>query len=170
MVHIAPYAIDIGISPLMAASTLSIIGGTSIISRLSIGFISDRVGSTTALSGCFILVALALIALWFAKGIWIFYIFAVVFGLAYGGVVVLETTVAAGLFGVRSLGIILASLELFSGIAGAAGAPLAGIIFDVTGNYRLALLICIALSALAIILSLILLRSKVEMVQRPVNQ
>ena len=66
--------------------------------------------------------------------------------------------------------IILASVELFPALGSASGAPLAGSIFDVTGSYRLAFLICIALCTLAIILSLILLRSKVEKVQRPVNQ
>ena len=162
MVHIAPYAIDIGISPLIAASTLSIIGGTSIIGRLSVGFISDRTGSTKTLTGCFILITLALICLLLAQGIWVFYIFAVIFGLAYGGIITLETTVAAGLFGVRYLGIVLASLELFAGIGGAAGAPLAGVIFDVTGDYHLAFLICVALSILAIILGLFLSRSKTK--------
>jgi len=162
MVHIAPHAIDIGIPSMIAASTLSIIGGTSIIGRLAIGSISDRVGSTRALTGCFTMVTLALVCLLLAQETWVFYAFAIVFGLAYGGIITLETTVAAGLFGVRNLGIILASLELFAGIGGAAGGPLAGIIFDVTGEYSLAFLICVILGFLAIILSLFLLRVRIK--------
>jgi len=169
-VHIAPYAIDIRIPAIVAASTLSIIGGSSIIGRLSIGPISDRIGSRKVLSACLTLATLALIWLLFAKGIWGFYIFAVLFGLAYGGVVPLETLITGELFGVGSLGIILASLELFPALGSASGAPLAGSIFDVTGSYRLAFLICVVLCMLAIILSLILLRSKVEEAQYPMSQ
>ncbi len=43
IVHIVPHAIDIGISPIIAASITSIIAGISIISRLSAGFISDKI-------------------------------------------------------------------------------------------------------------------------------
>lgn len=160
IVHIAPHAIDIGIPGIVAASTLSIIGGSSIFGRLSIGFISDRIGSRRALTACLILAGLALVWLLFANVIWVFYIFAVVFGLAYGGIVPLETAVTAELFGVKSLGIILASLELLPAIGAASGAPLAGSIFDVTGSYSLAFLISTIISVLAIILSLILLRAK----------
>ncbi len=170
IVHITPYAIDIRIPAIVAASTLSIIGGSSIISRLSIGPISDRIGSRKVLSACLVLATLALIWLIFSKEIWGFYIFAVVFGLAYGGVVPLETLITGELFGIGSLGIILASLGLFPALGGAIGAPLAGSIFDVTGSYRLAFLICVGFSVLAIILSLILLRSKVEETQYPMSQ
>jgi len=161
IVHIAPYAIDIGIPAIVAASTLSIIGGSSIFGRLSAGLISDRIGSRKALTACLILAASALIWLLFAKGIWVFCIFAVLFGLAYGGVVTLETAVTTGLFGVRSLGIILASQGLLPAIGSASGAPLAGSIFDMTGSYSWGFLICVAFCGLAVILSLLLSRSKV---------
>ena len=54
-------------------------------------------------------------------------------------------------------------------VGGAIGAPLAGSIFDATGSYRSAFLICVALCGLALILSLILLRSKVKGTQAPLN-
>ena len=43
-------------------------------------------------------------------------------------------------------------------IGEALGAPLTGSIFDITGSYRLAFLISIGISAVAVILSLVLLR------------
>jgi len=160
VVHIVPHGIDIGISATVAASILSIIAGGSVIGRLSIGFISDRIGGRLALSACLTLVALALIWLLFAKEIWGLYIFAGVFGLAYGGIVLLETALTGELFGLKSLGMILGGVILFVTVGGALGAPLAGSIFDATGSYSLALLICVILVVLAIILSLILLKTK----------
>ena len=66
----------------------------------------------------------------------------------------------AELFGLGSLGMILATLMFCGTIGGASGAPLAGSIFDITGSYSLAFLICVIICALAIILSLILLKAK----------
>ena len=160
IVHIAPYAVDIGISEAIAASIVSIIAGGSIIGRLSVGFISDRVGGRVALIACLIITTLALIWLIFAKEIWMFYIFAGVFGIAYGAIVPLEITLPVELFGLRSLGVILGGIMFISTIGGALGAPVAGSIFEVKGSYDLVLLVSVIVSALALILSLVLLRSK----------
>ncbi len=160
VVHIAPHTVDIGISAIIAASILSIVAGTSVIGRVSMGFISDRIGLRRALVACVVVLTLALIWLLFAQEIWMFYVFAVVFGVADGSIVPLQNLIAAELFGLSSLGIILATLMFCGTTGGAVGALLAGSIFDVTGSYSLAFLICVIMGALAIILSLILLRAK----------
>ena len=160
MVHIVPHAADIGIPEIIAASILSIAAGISIIGRLCIGFISDRIGGRLALTACLVQITLALIWLLFAKEIWMFYVFAVVFGLAYGGIIVLITVVTAELFGLESLGVILGGLTLLGTIGEAAGAPSSGSIFDITGSYWWAFLICIVVCTLAVIFSLVLLRYK----------
>ena len=82
------------------------------------------------------------------------YAFAAVFGIAYGGIVPLQSLVLAELFGHSSLGMIFGALALFITIGGAIGAPLAGSIFDVTGSYSLAFLICV-ISASSITLALL---------------
>ena len=160
IVHIVPHAGDIGIPAIIAASILSILAGISIIGRLGIGFISDRIGNRLAQGACLFLMTLALIWLLFTKEIWMFYVFAVVFGLAYGGIVSLLTVVAAELFGLKFLGTVLGGLFLIGLIGGAVGAPLSGSIFDITGSYGLAFLICVVICSVAVILSLILLRYK----------
>ena len=160
MVHIAPYAVDIGISAIVAASILSMVPATSVIGRFSMGFICDKVGLRRPLVACLVTATLALIWLLFAKEIWMFYVFAAIFGVAYGGIISLQPLVPAELFGLSSLGIVFGSLMFISLIGGALGAPLAGSIFDVTGGYTLAFLICVIVGVLAVILSLILLKAK----------
>lgn len=161
-VHIAPYAQDIGFSKVVAASFLSVIAGSSAFGRLAIGFISDRIGSRLALSSCLIMAILALIWLQFVQEAWMFYLFAVAFGLAWGGMVPLTTVVTAELFGLKYLGALIGSMLLIGSVGGSLGAPLAGTIFDITEGYGLAFSICIILCAIAIIFSVILLRYKVE--------
>lgn len=160
MVHIVPYAVDIGIPTTIAASIISILAGSSIIGTLTAGFISDKIGARLALSACLALTTLALIWLQFSRDAWTLYLFAAVFGVASGGVVPLQNLIPVEFFGLKFLGIILATIFLLGTIGAAIGPVLAGSIFDVTGSYRLAFLITVILCAIAIILSLILLRSK----------
>jgi len=158
--HIAPHATDIGISAATAASIIAVIAGTGIIGKLLIGFIADKIGYRLALSICLIGATISLLGFLFAEGIWMFYLFAVIFGISYGGVITLPAAVAAELFGLKNLGVILATLILFGTVGGALGPPIGGDIFDTTGGYGLAFLICVIVSALAIFLSLLLLRFK----------
>lgn len=159
-VHIVAHARDIGIPPIIAAGTLSIIAGSSIIARLTIGSISDRVGTRRALSGALALSVIAFSLLVFSPWNWTFYLFLVVFGLSYGSVVPLETAVPAGLFGTASLGAIMAAVGLFPMIGGASGPPIAGAIFDRTGAYQPTFIICLGLSLTALLLSILLSRVK----------
>jgi MFS family permease len=160
VVHITPHAADIGIPEIAAASVLSFMAGSSVVSRFSMGFISDKIGSRRALSLSLILSTLALVWLLFAREIWAFYLFAVVFGLAYGGFIPLLTVVPAELFGVKSLGVILGALMLYSTLGSAGGAPISGYIFDITGSYNTALIITVILCSITAVLGLILLKQK----------
>ena len=159
-VHIAPYAFDMGFSAMTAASLLSIMHGGSVIGRFSMGFISDRIGARRALSACLVTITLAVSWLLFARDIWMLYVFVVLFGVAWGGIATLLTLVPTELFGLGFLGIIFGVIRSFGTTGEAVGPFLAGSIFDVTGSYRLAFLICVVLSALAVILSLVLIKAK----------
>ena len=159
-VHIVPHAIDIGIPAVTAASILSITAGIGIIGRLGIGLIFDRIGGTLVLSACIGLATLAIIWLLFAKEIWMFYMFAAVFGFTQASFITLLPVVTAELFGLASLGTILGSVVLFATLGDALGATVTGSIFDITGSYSLAFLILGAICAAAVIPSLFLLRYK----------
>ena len=160
LVHIVPHATDIGIAKVAAASIISIVGGASIVSRLSTGFISDKIGGRLTLNGYIAIATLGLIWLIFAQEIWMFYVFAALFGLAHGGTAMLQNIVTAELFGLRSLGMILAGATVIAWSGGAGGPILAGSIFDATGSYTSAFLTCAILGVIGIILCLVLLRYK----------
>jgi len=160
IVHVVPYAIDVGVPAIVAAGVLSIAAGSSVVGRLTIGLITDKLGGRLALSFCVILITLSLICLLFVHDVWMFYVVAVVFGFGYGGVVVLVTIVTAELYGLTSLGMMLGIFSFYDTAGGIFGPPLAGSIFDATGSYSSAFLVCVVLGMLAIILSLILLKAK----------
>lgn len=168
MVHIAPHVADTGISAAIAASIVSIFAATSLIGKNFSGLISDRIGARLTLSASFIMITLVLIWLLFSREAWMFYLFATLYGVAYGSIVLLQTLIIRELFGLKFLGMIFAGVMVFNTIGGAIGAPAAGYIFDVTGSYNLAFITCTILCALALVLSLILLRAKgVESIAMP---
>ncbi|MFC1953161.1 MFS transporter [Chloroflexota bacterium] len=157
-VHIVPHAIDTGIPQIAAASTLSIIAGSSFASRFLAGVVSDRTNGRRVLTGSLVLMTLSLVLLIFANDYLLFIIFSVVFGLAHGGIVTVLAMIVPELFGLKYMGTIWGAIMLFGTVGGAVGAPASGIIFDLTQSYDISFIIGIGVSASAVILSFFLLQ------------
>ncbi|MCJ7833765.1 MAG: MFS transporter, partial [Deltaproteobacteria bacterium] len=158
--HLAPYATDIGIPAMTAAGIVSIIAIGGIFGKLVFGVIVGWTGTRKALCGCLFVFTLSQLLLLFGTATWTLYVFAMIFGFAYGGLVTLTNVGTAEFFGVKSIGTILAVYYYVTSFGSLVGPPMFGFIFDFTGGYRLAFLITIVLCVFAFILSLILLRSR----------
>jgi len=155
--HIVLHAIGLGISSTNAANILAAMGGLSIAGRIVLGSIADRFGNRRVFIIGFILMAAALFWLVPAKELWGLYLFAVVFGFAFGGCATSESPLVARLFGLSSHGLILGVINLVGFTLGAAVGPLlAGRIFDMTLSYQLAFIVCAALSVAGLILTALL--------------
>ncbi|MBI2329048.1 MAG: MFS transporter [Chloroflexi bacterium] len=152
MLHIVPHITDIGISPTIAATIVGVIGGFSILGRFGLPSLSDSLGTKATYLISFSLLVISLVWLQFATEAWMFYLFAAIYGTAHGGSFALLSPMLAGLFGLQSLGAIL-GVTLFAGTFGSFISPLlAGRIFDIMGNYRLAFLILVVFSVIGLIL------------------
>jgi MFS family permease len=157
MAHIVLHAIGLGISPISAANILATIGGLGIVGRIVFGSAGDRFGNKQVLIIGFILMAAVLFWLVPAKEVWGLYLFAAVFGFAFGGCATSESPLVAELFGLSSHGLILGAINLLGFTLGAAVGPLiAGYIFDTTSSYQLAFIICAAMSVVGLILTVFL--------------
>lgn len=156
MTHIVPYAIDSGIAPMQAASILSVLGFASMPVRIVMGIVSDKFGRKLAgLIGAVLMVA-AMVLLIQSSSLWMLYIFAVVFGAAYGGLSPSTTAIVGDTFGVRHIGTIIGTLEIGWMLGAAIGPALAGYIFDTTGKYFLAFLVGIVASLIIVVLFLLI--------------
>ncbi|MFC2068505.1 MFS transporter [Chloroflexota bacterium] len=136
--HIVPHATDLGITPIRAASILSIVGGTEILGRLLMGKASDSIGRKRTIMICVFLTAGAMLLLVWASSLWMFYLFAFMFGFSYGGVAPSFYALIGDFFGMRHIGVIMAVINSTWGIGGAVGPMLAGYIYDVSSSYGLA--------------------------------
>jgi len=160
MVHLINYATDIGIATLVAATLLSVVGVSSIAGRLVMGTASDRIGSNNALLICCLLLGVSLLWLVFIRQLWMFYLFVIVFGFAYGGEVPQMPALISRFFGLRAVTALVGMLMFSLAIGGSLGSWLGGEIFDVTRSYQLAFAIAAIAGLLAVIATLLLKKAK----------
>ncbi len=152
LVHTAPHVSDLGISTTSAATVVSMIGGFSIIGRLGLGVVSDLLGKKLTFIIALLSLAASIMVILYAREMWVFYVFTFLYGVAHGSFFTLISPMLAELFGLGSLGAILGAVMFVGTFGGSVSPVLAGRIFDATGSYRIAFLLCLALSMVAIIL------------------
>ena len=122
MVHIVPHAAELGISTISAANILATIGGASVVGKVLLGKIADRIGNRQTFIIGFILMLAALFMVLPTKGELMLYLFAAVYGFAFGGCIASESPIVAELFGLSSHGLILGVIA-FSFLLGGAFGP-----------------------------------------------
>lgn len=154
--HLVPHATDKGFSPTTAATFMAVLGAANMVGKLTMGSVSDYIGRRRSMVICFSLATALLLWLIRVDQMWAFYVFAALYGFAYGGWMPLFPTFTADLFGVRALGAIYGTVMTSSAIGGALGTFLGGYIFDLTQSYVYAFLMSAVLliGGIGILLSL----------------
>jgi len=153
-VHLIPYTTDIGISPLVAASMLSVTHVGIAMGSIFSGRVLDMIGSRLAIVMFVAVNLVAMLLFLAADSAWVFYVFAVLFGIAWGAMVTLRSTTIAEIFGLHSHGAITGAVMLISNIGGALSPLIAGYIFDISNGYQSAFLLTTSMVILALIMGL----------------
>lgn len=154
-VHLAPYVTDLGFSMTTAATILGVMGAATIVGRLSMGAAGDKIGNRYAFVIAFCLMSAALFWLIFSLNTWQFYLFASIFGFAFGGGIAQQSPMIAKLFGLRSLGLIFGVVSLGFSFGASAGPLLTGYIFDTIGGYRIAFIINVVIAVLGLVFTVL---------------
>lgn len=140
VVFITAYAEARGTSPLAAALLVGLIGGASVVGRLAIGGLADRVGAARIYRACFVVMAASMLLWLFSGGnYWVLAIFTLIFGSGYGGFIALSPAVAAARFGLKGLGGMLGTWYSSAAFGALGGPPIAGWIID-SWNYEAAII------------------------------
>jgi len=156
-VFLADYAEEQGISDVKAATLVGIIGGVSVVSRLGLGGLADRIGTVRLYVLSFMMMAGAH-WVWLSAGgsYLLLVVYAAVLGLGYGGFIALSPAVLADRFGLTGLGGILGTLYTAAGLGAFVSPPLAGWIIDQSGYSAAALYASLAATAGFVVLLMIL--------------
>jgi len=167
MVHLSPYAQDLGYSEAQGVALVSLIGLGSLLGRFAVGPLADRMGHIVSLAAMYAGLGAMLLVWWVASGWWLLALFAVVFGVCYGAYVALTPTIVMDLYGQRAVSGIIGCLYTGAGIGTLLGPWLAGAAYDALGAYDLPILAGAALSFLAAGVVLPLMRNeKIQIVHR----
>ena len=158
--HASAAARDLGIDEARAVGLVGLIGIGSLVGRFAIGALADRIGRSLTL----VLMQLSMAAsylLWHAAGGYpALALFALWFGLSYGGIVSLLPALCMDLFGGRAVASIIGTLYSGAALGNLLGPVVAGAVFDRTGSYVPVIWGCIALSMVATLASARLVRAR----------
>jgi MFS family permease len=156
--HASAAARDLGIGDSLAVGLVGLIGIGSLVGRFVIGALADRIGRGKTL----VLMQLSMGAsylLWYGAGGYVaLALFALWFGLSYGGIVSLLPALCMDLFGARAVASIIGTLYTGAALGNLLGPVIAGAVFDRVGSYGPVIWACIGLSALATLASARLIR------------
>lgn len=155
--HQVAHIIDAGVDPHWAATAFGLVGLLSGVGRAGFGALSDRWGRVPTALLSYVATVLGTAALMLvvrdAPG-WLLWAFVLPFGLTLGARGPIIAALAADVYRGRSYGVVLGLITLGNRLGSAVGPWLGGVIYDLTGSYRLAFATAIAsigVAALALV-------------------
>jgi MFS family permease len=151
--HAAAHVQDMGFSLYDGANVVAVISASSIVGRIGMGRLADNIGTRRALVISFMVTTLIIGWLLTTRNLWGLYLFAAVYGFGWGALAVLRFAITAEVFGLASVGFIMGTLGFSESLIAAFGSYFGGFVFDLSGNYDQAFLICMAISFTGVFLS-----------------
>ena len=135
--HVYSYVTDLGHSPVVAATVMSVIASMQLASPLAWGVLAERIEAKIAAMLRFVVQGVGLGLAISTGDIFCLYTGFFLYGIGLGGNMVLPDILWANYFGRRSLGKIRGMGLLISQVLAAAGPPFFGFLFNITGGYGL---------------------------------
>src|SRR5437763_2431423 len=139
-VHLVAYCSDLGYGPARGAQMLSVMLAFGIVSRLTFGFICDRIGGLRTLLLGSSLQGFALLLFLPFNGLVSLYVMHAVFGLFQGGIVPSYAIIVREYFPPTEAGARVGTVIMATLFGMALGGWMSGAIFDLTGSYKAAFL------------------------------
>jgi MFS family permease len=152
LVHLPPFAEDLGIDATVAATLVSAIGVGGLLGRTLTGGVSDRIGRRASLAVVLGVQVVAFLVFAASDGLVALYPAAIAFGFGYGGTTTVFPAIVADEFGRAHAGAITGLIFAGAGCAAAVGPFFAAWMYDLTGSYRTAFVLSAAVNGLALLL------------------
>ena len=151
LVYLIPIAVMQGLSILEGAAILTAMSAISVPSRLLVPVLSEKFGVRTVMAIFFFMQGITVIMLYWTHDQWMFYVFAVVFGIGYGGESGAFPILNRIYYGHAPQGSPYGFQMLGAGLGMALGGWIGGAIFDITQGYGIALAISVAASLVGMV-------------------
>jgi MFS family permease len=152
IVQLVAFLVDAGFSPLAAATAFGAVGLMSAISVMGSGFTSDRFGYRQTVTVTFVGTAtgmLILLLLTYSPSMALLCVFVPVFGLCMGVRGPIIASISARHFAGPHVATIYGSIYSMNALGAAFGSLMGGLLHDLTGGYRVSLVVAMCFLALA---------------------
>ena len=150
MAFLVAIAEEEGLSKGAAAGLFIALSVVSTITRFGVPIAADRLGSKGAMTFCFIMQSAPIIILFFAHDTWMFYLFAVLFGIGFGGEMSAFPIINRQYYGSAPIGTTYGWQLMGAGIGMATGVAMGGLLHDLTGGFNATILVSFALSLVGV--------------------
>jgi len=120
-----------------ASTVLSATAGASIIGRLALGTVSDRLDKRWLAAGCFAVQGISVLVVLHTQALPLVFVATLLFGLTMGNSYIMLSLLAVESFAGASFGAVFGLLTVFVMTGSAFGPFLAGALADATGGYLL---------------------------------
>ncbi|MCB1645604.1 MAG: MFS transporter [Pseudomonadales bacterium] len=150
LTHMVPRLTDTGIDLKMASLVMSLCAGLGVVGKVTFGFIGDSWAARKAFwlaIGCQVVGQIMMLLA--HDNLFIFAPGAMCFGFGMGGMVPLQGALIGRVFGSERFGKAMGYMRPAQLPLQVSGVPLAGWIYDVTGNYQPAFIIFLGVYAMA---------------------
>jgi MFS family permease len=133
--HTVSYALACGLPAMTAVTIYSVEGLAGLGGRIVFGLAGDRFGARRVVVVGLMVQALGAGSYYFTRDVAEFYAVAILFGMAYGGVMPLYAMIAREYFPMRIMGTVFGAASMIASLGMALGPAAGGWVFDTFGGY-----------------------------------
>ena len=146
IIYIIPIAVEAGIEVVSAAGILGTLMAVSVLTRFLTPVAADYLGAKRAMATMFVLQGLPVLMLFWTHELWQFYLFAVIFGIGYGGEGSAFPIINRQYFGRGPMGRSFGWQQAGAGTGMAVGGWIGGILYMIFGSYDTAVILSVLAS------------------------
>lgn len=156
LVFVVSMATFRGIDGVVAAGVLGFISGVSIFSKLGMSIVAEYFGGRRVLIAVLFIQSSACLLLLFAADLWMFYLFAFIFGLGYGGEMVVYPMLNRQYYGSAPFASIYGWQMAGASFGMALGGYLGGLLFQIYDNYTATIWIAVLAGYVGVVAAVIM--------------
>lgn len=146
IIYVIPIAVAAGVDLIAAAGILSTLAAVSVLTRFATPVIADYVGAKWSMAIMFMLQGIPVLMLFWTQELWQFYLFAVIFGIGYGGEGSAFPIINRQYFGRGPMGRSFGWQQFGAGSGMATGAWIGGVLFGFFGSYDATIILSVIAS------------------------
>jgi MFS family permease len=160
LLHGFNHMTDMGLIGSTASKVAAVMAISGLVGKIACGMLADRIGGKWAMALFLGLQAVMVPPFIHAHEPSSFYVWAVVFGIGYGGPMPVYAMLFREHFGTRSIGSILGVFFMIAAVGMGSGGLMGGKLYDIFGNYTIPFLTSTGTGVISALLALTLPSSK----------